>query len=86
MSARITRRKAARLLLSGPAALVVPKLLESAPSPIKSRAKAALSPSERRQFEKSIAQMRSTAGKIRKLAIPMGSEPAFVFRPILRKK
>jgi hypothetical protein len=48
--------------------------------------KAALSPSERRQFEKSIAQTRSTVRKIRKLAIPMGSEPAFVFRPLLRRK
>ncbi|HEY3170652.1 MAG TPA: hypothetical protein VGK08_06585 [Thermoanaerobaculia bacterium] len=86
MSARITRRTAARLLLSSPAALVVPRLLETAPSPIKSRVKAALSPSERRQFEKSIAQMRSTVRKIRKLAIPMGSEPAFVFRPLLRRK
>jgi hypothetical protein len=86
MSARLTRRAAARLLLSAPAAFALPKLLEGAPAPASNPASVKLSPAERRQFEKSVAQLRSTAKKIRQLAIPMGTEPAFVFQPLLPKK
>lgn len=86
MSHRITRRAAARLLLSGPAALALPTILGANASPPKSAARSTLSPSERRQLEKSISQLRSTIGKVRKVGVPMGSEPAFVFQAILPKK
>ena len=86
MSARLTRRAAARLLLSAPAAFALPKLLESAPASARNPASLKLSAAERRQFERSVAQLRSTAKKIRELAIPMGTEPAFVFRPFLPKQ
>ncbi|HEV8232787.1 MAG TPA: hypothetical protein VGQ75_10610 [Thermoanaerobaculia bacterium] len=86
MSRRITRRAAARLLMAGPAAFALPNLLPAEPVPAKSRARPALSTAERRQLEKSISQLRSTAQKVRKVAVPMGAEPAFVFRPILPKR
>lgn len=79
---RITRRTAAKLLLSGPAALALPRLVEGAEKPARP-AKAPLSPAERRQYEKSVAQLRGVAEKIRAMEIPMGTEPAFVFRPLL---
>jgi hypothetical protein len=82
----ITRRAAARLLLAGPAALAMPGLLPAEPAPPRSRAKPTLSLAERRQLEKSVSQLKSTAEKVRKVPVPMGSEPAFVFRPIVPKK
>ena len=86
MPARITRRAAARLLLTGPAALALPNVLRAAPAPAKKPAPSRLSPAERRSVDKSISQLRSTAEKVRKLPVPMGAEPAFVFRPILPSK
>jgi hypothetical protein len=85
MSRRITRRAAARLLLSGPAALAIPDLLVGKTAP-KASAKPALSAAERRQLDKSVAQLREMAGKLRKVAVPLGSEPAFAFQPILPRK
>lgn len=87
MFRRITRRAAARLLVSGPAAIALPGLLvgKSSPSP-KGPAGSSLSAAERRQRDKSVAQLRETADKLRKISVPMGSEPAFVFQPILPKK
>lgn len=82
MSRRITRRAAARLLFAGPAALAYPRILRAVPAPAKPR----LSAAQRREMDKSIAQLRSTAEKIRKVSVPMGSEPAFVFQPTLRRK
>ena len=86
MPARITRRAAARLFLAGPAALALPKVLEGTPVPRKRSTPTGLSAADRRSVEKSVAQLRSTAEKLRKVAVPMGSEPAFVFRPILPSK
>jgi hypothetical protein len=82
----ITRRAAARLLLSGPAVLALPDLTLAEPTAKRPPSKAAFSTAERRQIDRSIAQLRSTAEKVRKVGLPMGSEPAFVFRPILPKK
>ncbi len=84
MTRRISRRTVAKLLLSGSAALALPKFLEGVPA--KPPTRPALSASERKQFEKSVAQLRTSAKKIRELKIPMGSEPAFVFRPLLPAK
>lgn len=86
MSNRITRRAAARLLLTGPAALALPSVLRAASEPARKPAPSRRSVAERRSVDKSIAQLRSTAAKLRKVAVPMGAEPAFVFRPILPSK
>lgn len=84
---RITRRAAARLVLAGSAALALPKAqVAAAPLKRKKAVPASLSPAEHRKVQKAVAQLQSTAEKLRKVAVPMGSEPGFVFRPILPSK
>lgn len=85
MTRPITRRTAAKLLLTGPAVLAAPALvlgeLKATPgrSPV-------LSPRERRLLDKSVGQLRGAADRIRKMEIPIGTEPAFLFRPLTSKK
>jgi hypothetical protein len=86
MPRRITRRAAARLFAAGPAAFALPDLVRAEPPPAKATPRPALSAAERRQLEKSVSQLKSTAEKLRKVAVPMGTEPAFVFRPMIPKK
>ena len=76
MTRRISRRTAARLFLSASAVLALPK----------SPAKPALTPAERQKLAKSVVQLRGAAQKIRALKIPMGTEPAFIFRPLPGKR
>ena len=85
MSRPMTRRTAAKLLLSAPAAIAAPALVFGSPraNPAKPRP---LSTAERRQLDKSIGQLRGAAEKIRGMKIPIGTEPAFVFRPLIAKK
>ena len=85
MSRPMTRRTAAKLLLAAPAAIAAPALVLGEPpaTPAKSRT---LSAAERRQLDKSVAQLGGAAEKIRGMKIPIGTEPAFVFRPFLAKK
>lgn len=85
MSRPMTRRTAAKLLLMSPAALAALPLAggEPATTPRRSRA---LSSAERRQLDKSVGQLRSVAAKIREMKISIGTEPAFVFRPLVPKK
>jgi hypothetical protein len=81
MTRRMSRRTAAKLLLSASAVLALPKSAASHASP-KALAKPGLTPAERRKLAKSVVQLRGAAQKIRALKIPMGTEPAFVFRPL----
>jgi len=84
MTSRISRRTAAKLLLSASAIAALPKsaVAKEAPKP----AGPALTPSERQKLAKSITQLRGAVGKIRALKIPIGTEPAFVFRPLSGKR
>jgi len=84
MTSRISRRTAAKLLLTASAIAALPKsaVAKEAPKP----AGPALTPSERQKLAKSITQLRGAVGKIRALKIPMGTEPAFVFRPLSGKR
>ena len=81
----MTRRTAAKLLLTAPAALASPALVLGEPAAKTPRSRA-LSPAERRQLDKSVGQLRGAAQKIRDMKIPIGTEPAFIFRPLLSKK
>ena len=80
MTRRMSRRTAAKLFLSASAALALPK--SSAEASPKGAAKPTLTPGERQKLAKSIVQLRAAAKKIRGVKIPMGTEPAFVFRPL----
>ena len=83
MTRRITRRAAAKLVLSASAALALPNPAAGDPAD-RTSPKIALSLKERKLLAKSIVQLRSAAHKIREMKIPMGTEPAFQFRPLLR--
>lgn len=85
MTRRMSRRTAARLLLSASAVLALPKSAASHASP-KVPAKPGLTSAERQKLAKSVVQLRGAAQKIRALKIPMGTEPAFVFRPLSSKR
>jgi hypothetical protein len=81
----MTRRMAAKLLLTAPAALAAPALVTAEPAATPKRTPA-LSTAEKRQLDKSVGQLRSVAAKIRETKIPIGTEPAFAFRPLVSKK
>jgi hypothetical protein len=85
MTRRITRRTAAKLVLSASAALALPNPIAGEP-PGKTSPRAVLSPNERKLLEKSVGQLRDAARKIQQMKIPMGAEPAFVFRARLPKR
>ena len=85
MTRRISRRTAARLFLSASAVLALPRSASPEPA-AKKGATPALTPSERQKLAKSVAQLRGAAEKIRGMKIPMGTEPAFVFRPLSAKR
>lgn len=85
MTRRMSRRTAAKLLLSASAVLALPKSAASHASP-KAPAKTGLTSAERQKLAKSVVQLRGAAQKIRALKIPMGTEPAFVFRPLSSKR
>ena len=85
MSRPMSRRTAAKLLFAAPAALALPALVSADPAAAPGRARA-LSAAERRQLDKSVDQLRAAAGKIREMKIPIGTEPAFVFRPLVPTK
>jgi len=85
MARRITRRAAAKLVFSASAALALPNPIGGEPAR-KASAKPSLSPNERKLFEKSVSQLRDAARKIQQIKIPMGTEPAFVFRVRLPEK
>jgi hypothetical protein len=84
MTRRITRRTAAKLVLTASAALALPNSIAGEP-PGKASPKAMLSPNERKLLEKSVGQLRGAARKIQQMKIPMGTEPAFLFRARLPK-
>jgi len=85
MTRRMSRRTAAKLFLSASAVLALPKASSAEASP-KGAPKPALTPNERQKLAKSVGQLRAAAKKIRDLKIPMGTEPAFVFRPLSGKR
>lgn len=85
MTRRISRRTAAKLFLSASAVLALPKSAAVHASP-KPSSKPALTAAERQKLAKSVVQLRGAVQKIRALKIPMGTEPAFVFRPLPGKR
>ncbi len=85
MTRRMSRRTAAKLFLSASAVLALPRSTSAQPA-TKKAASPALTPSERQKLAKSVGQLRAAAEKIRGMKIPMGTEPAFVFRPLSARR
>jgi len=72
------------MILGGAAAAVLPSLPLEAESPARRPARA-LSARERKDLAKSAAQLAKVSESVRKMKIPMGAEPAFVFAPRIGK-
>jgi hypothetical protein len=85
MTRRMSRRTAAKLFLSASAILALPELALAQASQ-KKAAKPALTSRERQKLAKSVGQLRAAAQKVRGMQIPMGTEPAFVFRPLSARR
>lgn len=86
MTRRMSRRTAAKLFLSASALLALPKAASAEASPKGSPKPGALTASERQKLAKSVVRLRAAAQKIRGMKIPIGTEPAFVFRPLSGKR
>jgi len=86
MKRQITRRAAARLLAGASLALAVPEPArpqgkpEMKPKPPAS--KSAGSARQRRELDKAVQSLEKVAAAVRNMKVPMGTEPAFSFRPL----
>ena len=93
MNERPTRRTIGKLLIASPVALSLAELAcVSAPKPAPEErppgtgaapASPPLTPKERKDLDKAVAQLRKTLAALHKASVPMGAEPAFVFAPLL---
>jgi hypothetical protein len=79
MNRRPTRRAVAKALLSLPAVLALPLSAQTGKKP-------QLTASQRKELEKSRTQLQGLLEAARKMPVPIGTEPALVFRPLLRSK
>jgi hypothetical protein len=84
MNRRLTRREAAKLLAAAPIALAIPEA--AFPAEPKRPATPPLTEKQKRAIAKGSADLKKALGALHKMPIPMGTEPAFVFSPIVRKK
>ena len=86
MTRKMTRRAAGRLLVAAPVALSMAGAGAAAQTPPKPPPKAparpALSPRQRKELAKATEGLEKAASAIRSMKIPIGTEPAFVFRPL----
>lgn len=82
----LTRRAITKILLAAPAALIGgPLACQSVSGPAPRR----LSPAEqkdRQELERSVARLEKSVERLRLMEIPVGSEPAIRFTPLLTKK
>lgn len=89
MKRTITRRAAGRLIIAAPVALSLPGpavAAQEAPKPEpKSSARPKLSDRQRRDLVKAEEGLEKAASAVRAMKIPIGTEPAFVFQPLVSK-
>ena len=85
MKRTITRRAAGRLIIAAPVALSLPApsaVAQEAPKPApKAQARPKLSEPQRRELVKAEEGLEKAASAVRAMKIPLGTEPAFTFRP-----
>lgn len=86
MKRTITRRAAGRLLIAAPVALSLPApavAAQETPKPApKPSARPKLSERQRRDLAKAEEGLEKAASAVRAMKIPIGTEPAFTFRPV----
>jgi len=84
MKSTLTRRSLARLLAAVPAALAAP--LAALPAAEKKAAAPAFTEKERKDIAKGQSDLKKAMAVLRKAPIPIGTEPAFTFSAVARKK
>jgi hypothetical protein len=84
MNRRPTRRAVAKAILSVPALLAFPAAAQTSPKPTPK--KPAWTAAQRKELEKSRTQLQGVVEAMRKTPVPIGTEPALVFRPLVRSK
>lgn len=84
MNRRLTRRAMAKLLAAAPVVLIA----EAAAEPVERRKPAgpAFTEKQKAAIAKGISGLKKPLGVLHKMPIPIGTEPALVFSPLLRKK
>jgi hypothetical protein len=84
MNRRLTRRAMAKLLAAAPVLLAA----EAAAEPVERRKPAgpAFTQKEKAAIAKGVTGLKKSLGDLHKMPIPIGTEPAFVFSPLVRKK
>lgn len=84
MNRRPTRRTVAKAMLSLPAFLALPAAAQTSTKP--TAKKPALTAAQRKELEKSRTQLQGVVEAMRKMPVPIGTEPALVFQPLVRPK
>lgn len=84
MNRRPTRRAVAKALLSVPALIAFPAAAPAAEKPAKKEP--ALTARQRQDLAKAKTQLQGLVEAARKMPVPIGTEPALVFQPLLRRK
>ena len=79
MNRRLTRRSLARLLAAAPVGLSLPAAAKRPAGPSWTEA-------QKKAIAKGAAELKKATGELHKMEIPIGTEPAFVFSPLVRKK
>jgi hypothetical protein len=73
-------------MLSLPVLVALPAAAQTSPKPTPTPKKPAWTAAQRKELEKSKTQLRGVVAAMRKTPVPIGTEPALVFRPLVRSK
>lgn len=84
MNRRLTRRALARLLASAPFAFAISEA--ALPAAAKKAAGPPLTEKQKHDIARASADLKKSLAGLHKMDIPMGTEPAFVFSPLIRTK
>ena len=84
MNRKLTRRAVAKLLAAAPIAWAIPEA--ALPAELKRPAGPPLTEKQRRAIAKASGELKKALAALHKMPIPMGTEPAFVFSSVARKK
>lgn len=82
MKRTMTRRAVGRLMAAAPVALALPASAPGQVAPKQAARSAALSARQRRDLEKAVKPLDAAASAVRGMTVPIGTEPAFTFRPV----
>lgn len=84
MNRKLTRRAVAKFLAAAPLAFAAQA--RAVPAEPKKPAGPPLTEKQKKAIAKGSGDLKKALGALHKMPIPMGTEPAFVFSPLVRKK